>query len=60
MTPLEAAVWIIGILTVGGTISNVAKSFSRANETMLDVSEWFKEQQEKREKNERQDDPEGR
>lgn len=63
MTILEAVVWIIGILTAGGTLGSIAKSFSNARATVRDVIEELdqkrhEEQMEKERQYVREDDSE--
>lgn len=66
MTPLEALVWVVGILTAGGTISKVASSFQKARYTTYDVRDMLEkehwrniERQMKEEENETENAAEG-
>jgi hypothetical protein len=47
MTLIEAAVWMVGIISVCTTITTIAKSFSKANNTTADVREWLESEHQK-------------
>jgi hypothetical protein len=56
MSEIEAAVWVVGIIVAGITATSIARSFSRAIQTVrISKMELSKEN-----KNERQNDSEDR